>query len=110
MNTTIQQRKFKDDSRFIRWVNDMDEKDKTLSIRRRRQKWIIITGGIFVLFVLSFLLFPAANPDNSKISNPNIKAENQSVEPAAQSAFDLPVDSFENHVKSIVHEELSEKK
>ena len=101
--------KIKDYSRFIRWVNDMVEKDKTLSKRGRKQKWIFITGGIFALFVLSFLLFPAANPDTSKISNPNIKAENQSMEPAAQSAFDLPVDSFENQLKSIVHEELSEK-
>ena len=99
----------KDVSRFTCWVNDLDTKDQSLTPRRRRRKWILLTGGIFILFLLSFLLFPSANPGSSKISSPETGIEKQSKEPAAQSAFDLPVDSFENHLKSVIYEELSEK-
>ena len=99
----------KDVSRFTRWVNDLDTKDQSLTPRLRKRKWILITGGIFILFLLSFLLFPSANPGSLKISSPEAGIENQSKEPAAQSAFDLPVDSFENHLKSVIYEKLSEK-
>ena len=99
----------KDVSRFTRWLNELDTKDKSLTTRRRKRKWILITGGIFILFLLSFLLFPSANPGSSRISSPEAGIEKQSKEPAAQSAFDLPVDSFENHLKSVIYEKLSEK-
>ncbi|WP_372932101.1 hypothetical protein [Mariniphaga sediminis] len=101
--------KLKDVSRFTRWVNDLDFRDQSLTPRRRKRKWILIIGGIFILFLLSFLLFPSANPGSSKISSLEAGIEKQSKEPAAQSAFDLPVDSFENHLKSVIYEELSEK-
>lgn len=101
--------KLKDVSRFTRWVNELDTKDQSLTPRRRKRKWILLTGGIFILFVLSFLLFPSANPGSSIISSPEAGIEKQSKEPATQSAFDLRVDSFENHLKSVINEELSEK-
>ncbi len=105
-NTT---QKFKDVSRFTRWVNDLDAKDKSLTTQKRKRKWILITGVIFILFILSFLLFQSANPGVLQLPSPATENENQEKEPAAQSAFDLPVDSFENRLKSIIHEELSEK-
>jgi hypothetical protein len=105
-NTT---QRFKDVSRFTRWVNDLDAKDKSLTTRKRKRKWILITGGIFVLFILSFLLFQSATPETSQLHSPATETGNHLNEPSVQSAFDLPVDSFENHLKSIIHEELSEK-
>lgn len=105
-NTT---QNFKDHSRFTRWVNDLDTKDKSLTTRKRKRKWTLITGGIFILFLLSFLLFPSVNPGSSQMSLPTTGKENNIKEPAPQSAFDLSVDSFENHLKSIIHEEISEK-
>ncbi len=105
-NTT---QKFKDVSRFTRWVNDLDVKDKSLTTRKRKRKWTLITGGIFILFILSFLLFPLANQETSQLPSPATKTGNHLNEPSVQSAFDLPVDSFENHLKSIIYEELSEK-
>jgi type II secretory pathway component PulM len=110
MKTENTNQNLKDVSRFTRWVNNLDTRDQSLTPRRRKRKWILLTGGIFILFVLSFLLFPSANPGSSKVITPKAGIESQGKEPAAQSAFDLPVDSFENHLKSIIHEELSEKK
>ncbi len=105
-NTT---QNFKDHSRFTRWVNDLDARDKSLTTRKRKKKWILITGGIFILFLLSFLLFPSANPGISQLPSYATENENHERESTSQSAFDLPVDSFENHLKSIIHEELPEK-
>ncbi|MCG6190854.1 hypothetical protein [Maribellus maritimus] len=105
-NTT---QRFKDISCFTRWVNDFDAKDKSLTSRKRKRKWILITGGIFVLFLLSFLLFRSSKPETSQIILPAAGKENDIKKPAGRSAGVLPVDSFENHLKSIIREELSEK-
>ena len=101
--------KLKDHSRFNRWVQDMDEKDKSLAPTARKSKWVLIIAFVFVLFGLSFIVFPTA-----KINSEAIEAPNETTQPIAgktttQSAFELPVDSFENHLKTVIDEELPEK-
>ncbi len=45
-------KKFKDVSRFTRWVNRMDEKDKSLNPMKRKSKWVITI--ILLFFCLGF--------------------------------------------------------
>ena len=48
----------KDVSRFTRWVNELDDKDKNLDPLKRKSKWILITAFLFALFAISFIWFP----------------------------------------------------
>jgi hypothetical protein len=100
---------FKDISRFTRWVNDFDLRDKSLNATVRKRKWILIVAGIFFLFVLSFVLFPLANLKSQKPGSSYPGVETNNEEQSAKSAFELPVDSFENQLKQKMHEELPEK-
>lgn len=97
-----------DVSRFNRWVNNLDEKDKSLSPKIRKGKWVLIIAGIFFLFGLSFIWFPIANLQ-SRVPNSPIQQQETQNNPSIQSAFELPVDSFENHLKTIIDEKIPEK-
>lgn len=100
----------KDHSRFNRWLNNIDEKEKTLSPGVRKRKWILIVAGIVVLFVLSFVFFPAIKIQSEKPDAPFSETGISKQETSPRSAFELPVDSFENHLKSIIYEESAKKK
>ena len=101
---------FKDVSRFTRWVNRMDEKDKSLNPIRRKSKWVITVIVLFFLFGLSFIWFPTAKIDTEKMGVPVAETEppQQNQQPA--SIFEMPVDSFEQHLKQKVYEELPKEK
>lgn len=99
----------KDHSRFNRWVQNLDEKDKSLTPLVRKSKWVLIVTSVFVLFGLSFIVFPTAKINSDSFQAPFETTEKASEQTSAQSAFELPVDSFENHLKSKIHEEVSEK-
>lgn len=99
----------KDVSRFNRWLKDFDEKDKLLNSGVRKRKWMLIIGGIFSLFVLSFILFPASNVTPDKLDSPFSKIEEPNNETSPRSAFELPVDSFENQLKRKLYEDIPEK-
>ncbi len=99
----------KDHSRFNRWVKDLDEKDKSLAPPARKNKWVLIVAFIFVLFGLSFIVFPTAKINPEPLATPNETTQIIAGETTTQSAFELPVDSFENHLKTVIHEELPEK-
>lgn len=101
--------KLKDHSRFNRWVQNLDEKDKSLSPLVRRSKWVLIVTSVFVLFGLSFIVFPTAKTNPDSLVVPLETTEQEEEQSSAQSAFEFPVDSFENHLKSKIHEEISEK-
>ena len=98
----------KDYSRFTRWVNGLDEKDKTLDPRARKNKWIMIVAFLFALFGISFIWFPRGkvkqNNIKTPLAGPIIDA------PAVHSAFEMPVDSFENQLKQYINEAVPEKK
>lgn len=98
-----------DVSRFTRWVNDFDEKDKSLNATVRKRKWMLIITGVFLLFVLSFFLFPANNLKPEKLDSPVLEIKTANEETSAQSAFELPVDSFEIHLKRNLYETIPEK-
>ena len=108
-NQNIKSEKPKDVSRFNRWLKDFDEKDKSLNTGVRKRKWILIIAGIFSLFVLSFVLFPASNVKPEKIDSPFSEIKTATQETSPRSAFELPVDSFENHLKTIINEDVPEK-
>lgn len=99
----------KDHSRFNRWVSNLDDKDKTLERVVRKRKWILIITGIFFLFVLSFFLFPATGIQSEKLDTPFAGIETTERKKSTQSAFELPVDSFENQLKIRINENIPEK-
>ena len=100
---------FKDVSRYTRWVNDLDRKDEALSPVKRKTKWLLFLGVLFGSFVLSFVLFPAGKFDNKKLSSPEFNAEQAPHQRSAVSPLEWPTDSFENLLKSQIHENISEK-
>lgn len=109
MNTNKNKRLI-DHSRFNRWVHNLDEKDMNLNPLERKSKWILIVACIFVLFAFSFLVFPPAGLKTQSLETSGLKPEIEARPSATQSAFELPVDSFKNHIKRIIHEADIEKK
>ncbi|WP_346861175.1 hypothetical protein [uncultured Draconibacterium sp.] len=105
----INPKKPKDVSRFNRWLKDFDEKDKSLNTGVRKRKWMLIIGGIFLLFILSFILFPASNVKPEKMDSPFSEIKTATQETSPRSAFELPVDSFENQLKRRLYEDVPEK-
>lgn len=102
-------KKNKDTGPLIRWLTKLDEKDKCLAPLARKSKWVLILAGIFCLFILSFLLFPMAGMNSKKLdtSFTGIKTTDQGK--STQSAFELPVDSFENQLKIRLDEDILKK-
>ena len=97
-------------SRYTRWVNQMDEKERRMSPAKRKYKWIIVMTGLFLLFILSFFLFPEPRISHEPV-NP-IPATGEPVSDTLKKelplTFDMPVDSFEQHLKKELHEKLPE--
>ena len=104
------QNKLKDVSRFTRWVNELDDKDKTLDPLKRKSKWILITAFLFALFAISFIWFPTGKVKPQKMETPLAGPIINAPTNSGSSAFELPVDSFENQLKSSIHEETFIKK
>ena len=102
--------KFPDISRYMRWVNEMDEKERRMSPEKRLHKWVILMTVLFLLFVSSFFLFPAP-----KISHQPVNALSEvnalngdTMKKERSMTFDMPVDSFEQYLKKEIHEKLPE--
>lgn len=100
----------KDVSRFTRWVNDLDDRDKNLDPLKRKSKWILITAFLFALFAISFIWFPTGKVKPQKVEAPKAGPLTDAPTNAGHSAFELPVDSFENQLKSYINEENFDKK
>lgn len=100
----------KDHSHFTRWVNGLDEKDKSLDPLIRKSKWILITVALFTLFGISFIWFPVSKVKPQAIETPLAGPVINAPAPAGRSAFEMPVDSFENQLKHYINETISEKK
>ena len=100
---------FKDVSRYTRWVNWLDEKDNGLSPRKRKTKWSLLLGVIFLLFALSFILFPTSHFSHKSLA-PHASGFNPGIQNRhSQPTFEMPVDSFENLLKRNIDENLPEK-
>ena len=103
-------RAFLDVSRFTRWVNRLDEKDKSLKPARRRRKWILTIVLLFLLFGLSFIWFPSIRLEQKPPASPVTGESPKKIQSPGHSALELPADSFEQTLKQKIHEDLSEKK
>jgi hypothetical protein len=108
-NRAVSPEQFKDVSRFTRWVNQMDEKDKTLDPLKRKSKWAITITILFLLFGLSFIWFPAVKLDSKSLEVPGQGTEIKPQKQSGNTGFEMPVDSFEQQLKIKIHEDLSEK-
>jgi hypothetical protein len=101
---------FMDVSHFTRWLNQLDEKDKSLNPAKRRSKWILTLAILFLLFGLSFIWFPAIRLEHEQTESPVNKTSSEKKQQSGQSVFELPADSFEQILKLKIHEDFSEKK
>jgi uncharacterized BrkB/YihY/UPF0761 family membrane protein len=100
----------KDVSRFTRWVNELDDKDKTLDPLKRKSKWILITAFLFALFAISFIWIPSGKVKSQQVEAPLAGPLTSAPTNTGRSAFELPVDSFENQLKTYINEGTSDKK
>jgi hypothetical protein len=99
-------------NRFNQWLVMMDEHDRNLGAKQRRQKWLAIVGLLMLCFLASFFLFPP-----EKISHQSLEPNKtgSSVNPVdslpkqSDRRFDLPADSFEQLLKHEIDERLPEK-
>lgn len=92
--------------RFQEWVDRMDQKDKTLDPAKRRKKWMIILGASFLIYLLSFFVFPQPAITHESIQpvsegTPEIE---KNLKRKKSLSFEMPVDSFENALKQEIHE------
>lgn len=103
------------ESRFSRLINRLDLNDQGLEPEKRKRKWMYILAGIFVLYLLSFLvpspklLHHSLNAENKPMAKDSVLEGNTSNAQKSLT-FEMPVDSFENILKSNIHEKLSKKK
>lgn len=89
------------------WISRADRKDKALEPAVRNRKWLLILSGLFVLFAASFLWDPMTDLSNKSTEIPN---KSRSLDKKTSTpTFEMPVDSFENHLKRSIHENISEK-
>jgi len=101
--------------RFVRMIKKLDLKDQGLDPEKRKRKWIYILAGIFVLYLLSFLvpspklLHHALKAENKQIAKDSVSQGNTS-KTQKSATFEMPVDSFENILKKNIDEKLSKKK
>lgn len=110
MNQERNMQNLKDVSRFTRWVNLLDEKDKTLNPLKRKSKWAMIVAFLFALFAISFIWFPAGSPKAHQLETPMVEPISEVQVAKGLSVFEMPVDSFANRLKLSVDEKTIEEK
>ena len=93
--------------RINTWIKKADRDDQSLAPEIRRRKWVLILCALFILFAASFLWNPMIHmsDDAMEISG----QQEKSLSKNSTYGFEMPVDSFENHLKQNIHEKLSEK-
>lgn len=115
MKNTNDEPKTENPGRLVRMIKKLDLKDQGLNPEKRKRKWMVILAGIFVFYLLSFLV------PSPKLLHHSLKAENKSIVNDSVSkgntsnaqkslTFEMPVDSFENILKKNIDEKLSKKK
>lgn len=93
--------------RIDAWIKKADQGDQSLDPVIRKRKWVLILCALFVLFAASFLWNPMIrlSEDTIDLSKEQEKSPYQN----GTYGFEMSVDSFENHLKTNIHEKLSEK-
>jgi len=99
----------KDVSRFTRWVNELDAKDRSLNPGARKGKWIATLSVLFTLFVLSFILFPLAEVKHKNLDGIQNEETSVNTETNMSAPLEMLVDSFEQQLKQKIYEDLPEK-
>ena len=61
------------ESRFSRLINRLDLSDQGLAPEKRKRKWMVILTGIFIFYLLSFLI------PSPKLSHHSLDAESKSI-------------------------------
>lgn len=92
------------------WLNRVDEKDKALTSKMRKGKWILILIVFFLLFAGSFVFLPVVHLLGHQLNSPMGNTDHLRKIEFSSSTFVMPVDSFENQLKINLHENLSKKK
>lgn len=90
------------------WISRADRKDEALEPAVRNRKWLLILSTLFLLFAVSFIWNPMVQLSNKKIEAPDKPGNLDKKTP--RPTFEMPIDSFENHLKRNIHENISEKK
>lgn len=98
--------------RFHEWIDRLDQNDKKLDPVKRKKKWTIILGVSFLLYLISFFVFPKPAITYEPIQpvsegNPDIT---KTLKHKKSLSFEMPVDSFETILKQEIHESIPEKK
>ena len=115
MKNTNDEPKTENPGRFARMIKKLDLKDQSLDPGKRKRKWMVILAGIFVLYLLSFLI-PSPKLTHGSLADKNKATAKDSVSKGNTSnaqksmTFEMPVDSFENILKKNIDEKLSKKK
>ena len=98
--------------RFHEWIDRLDKKDQKLDPAKRRKKWALILGASFLVYLLSFFVFPKPAITHEPIQS--VSEETPEIEKNLKRkkslSFEMPVDSFENALKQEIHESIPEKK
>jgi hypothetical protein len=97
---------------FQEWIDRLDQKDQKLDPAKRKKKWIIILGASFLLYLISFFVFPKPAIRYEPIQpvsegKPGIA---KTLKQKKSLSFEMPVDSFENALKQEIHESIPKKK
>ena len=98
--------------RFQAWIDRLDQKDQKLDPAKRKKKWTVILGASFLLYLISFFVFPKPAITYEPIQpvsegNPDIA---KTLNRKKSLSFEMPVDSFETILKQEIHESIPEKK
>lgn len=98
--------------RFHEWIDRLDQDDQKLDPAKRKKKWAIILGASFLLYLVSFFVFPKPKLNHEPISRVSeTKPDMGKILKHKKSlSFEMPVDSFETILKQEKDESLPEKK
>ncbi|WP_163713474.1 hypothetical protein [Mangrovibacterium lignilyticum] len=106
--------RFEDVSRITRLVNQLDRRDLALDPVKRKRKWLVVLCTLFVLFLLSFLLpFPRLTYQSigsEGMFSPEDSGIGQKPKETQSLGFEMPVDSFENLLKSHINANIPKTK
>lgn len=99
-------------TRIRGWIDRMDRNDQQMDASLRKKKWGAILSAFFLLYVLSFLVFPKPRlthetlPPAGAIEGPtgNLPSATRSLPP------EIPADTLFNHLNPPKHESLPETK
>lgn len=97
-------------TRFYQWVSRADANDKSLDSDIRKRKWGLILSASVFLFGLSFCWSPILEFVRKDFQRLKINPKKNNDQDALTPTFEMPVDSFELHLRKNldIHEKQAE--